>query len=291
MLGTQDPGDVIILEDLSVESYKSGDRINGLDIDHVELAISKLAKLHAASAVYVEKGGKFNEHFNEGMYDPKLLPIFEGMFQSNITTMKSVTKDWTCAKTLSKILENWSEVIFKNMLTAIKKDDSRFNVLCHGDLWVNNIMFKYSSGGKVEDALMVDYQICNYNSPTLDLHYFLMTSMKKDLRIRKIDYIISFYHRKLTENLKLLGYQKNIPTLLQLQKDFLATGLFGFSTAIGSVPIVIAPPSDDADLQTLVSDSQAAMKFKEKIYGNINYREAMEELVPYYERKGYFELY
>lgn len=55
ILGTRDPNDLIILEDLSLEGYKCADRRKGLDLDHVHLTIQKLAKMHAASVVYIEQ--------------------------------------------------------------------------------------------------------------------------------------------------------------------------------------------------------------------------------------------
>lgn len=43
------------MDDLSLAGYRSADRFVGLDFDHVKLTVAKLAKMHAASAVFVEK--------------------------------------------------------------------------------------------------------------------------------------------------------------------------------------------------------------------------------------------
>lgn len=266
------------------------DRTKGLDMEHMELTISKLAKMHAASVVYMEQGGKFDEKFNEGIYSEKMLPIFDSFMQPNIDALREVTQDWKCAKTLNKYYDNWREIFFNRLFPATKKDESRFNVLCHGDLWCNNVMFKYSSEGKVQDVLLVDFQICNVNSPMLDLHYFIVSSLQNSVRLSKIDYIISFYQRELSSNMKKLGAKTAPPTLLQLQKDFLATGQFGLGTAFGTLSIAVAPASDISDINSLLPDSPDAKAFKRNMYGNPTYREAMEELIPHFERKGYFEV-
>lgn len=259
-------------------------------MDHIHLTIGKLAKMHSASVVYLEQGGQFDAKYDEGFYSPKMIPVFENMYQSNIDIMRKASADWSCAKTLNVYYDNWREIFLKKMFPISQRVDSRFNVLCHGDLWVNNIMFKYGTDGKPTDCLLVDLQICNYNSPMLDLHYFIFSSLQKDLRLTKIDYIISYYHKELVGNLKQLGYKKKPPTLMQLQKDFLATGHFGLGTATGTFPIAVAPSGDDSDINSFVSDSDTAKNFKLRLYSNPIYRDGMEQLVPYFERKGYFEV-
>lgn len=49
------------MEDLCACGYKTADRRTGLDLVHIEMTLEKLAKLHAASAVYYEQvGGEKN---------------------------------------------------------------------------------------------------------------------------------------------------------------------------------------------------------------------------------------
>lgn len=43
------------MEDLCVVGYRAANRLVGLDFEHIQLAIATLAKMHAASAVFVEK--------------------------------------------------------------------------------------------------------------------------------------------------------------------------------------------------------------------------------------------
>lgn len=273
-----------------MEGYKTADRFSGLDLDHVKLTLSKLAKSHAASVVYLEQGGKFDAKYDEGFYSPKMIEIFDTMYEANVVVMREATKDWDCAKTLNVFFDNWREIFLKKIFPIAQGDESRFQVLCHGDLWCNNIMFKYNSSGQVEDCLLVDLQICSYRSPLLDLQYFIFSSLHKDIRLSKIDFIISVYHRELVANLKKLGYKKKLPTLLQLQRDFLELGLVGLGTSLGTLPIALVPATENSDINSFVGDTDVARNFKMQLYGNPNYREAMEQLVPYFERKGYFEV-
>merc|ERR1711982_259998 len=48
--------------------------------------------------------------------------------------------------------------------------------ISHGDPWFNNMLFKYNADGVVEKVKMVDFQVANYTSVTVDLSYFLFSS-------------------------------------------------------------------------------------------------------------------
>lgn len=235
------------------------------------------------------QGGKFDEKYDEGIMSKKMLPFMDQFMQANIDVMETVTDDWTCAKTMKHFYGNWKD-LFKKSYSSYDRVETRFNVLNHGDMWSNNIMYKYDNNGKVDECLLVDLQLCHYNSPVHDLYYFMVSSLHKDLRVKKIDYILQFYHKELLANLKKLSYKKKPPTLLELQKDFLALGSLGWGTAFGTLAVVVAPPNDEADINTFLADTEKAQTFKRNLYSNPLYREAMEAWIPYFERKGYFEV-
>lgn len=50
-----DPGNMIILEDLCEQGYRTVNRLEGMDMPHSEMALAALAKFHAASAVYYQE--------------------------------------------------------------------------------------------------------------------------------------------------------------------------------------------------------------------------------------------
>jgi len=105
-------------------------------------------------------------------------------------------------------------------------DETNFNGLNHGDLWVNNNMFKYENENPV-DVLLVDFQISWWNSPVLDLIYFFHTSLQDDLREIAHDELIPFYHVNLVESLAKLNYTGKVPTLHELQIEYLKKQFYG----------------------------------------------------------------
>lgn len=44
---------------MNVSGFKMANRLDGLDLDHVKLVMTKLAKFHAASALFYEKVKRF----------------------------------------------------------------------------------------------------------------------------------------------------------------------------------------------------------------------------------------
>ncbi|KAJ8879477.1 hypothetical protein PR048_020085 [Dryococelus australis] len=68
--------------------------------------------------------------------------------------------------------------------------NTKMVVLNHGDFWLNNILFKYSESGEIED---VKFQLTYFASPAVDLHYFLTASPCSDVRDEGTDMLIKQY--------------------------------------------------------------------------------------------------
>lgn len=236
--------------------------------------------------------------FQVGPYDDLFkYGIVNEQFNSNrdmsghYAMLKGFLKDLKCTPLLNKMFDNYDQLIHQNTVAAVKPRSNHFNVLCHGDMWSNNIMFRYNEDtGRVEETLMVDFQMCFYGSAMLDLHYLIVNSLNKANKVSKMDTILHMYHKKLVKNLRLLNYTGHIPTLMELQMDFLDTGFYGLFSAISILPVITAPSSDDSTLDNLTSDAADTVGIKKRMYTNSIFTGYLEELIPYYEMKGYLEL-
>lgn len=80
-------------------------------------------------------------------------------------------------------------------------------------------MFLYDDDKKVKDLKIVDYQLMFWGSVAEDIYYFMSSSWKIDLKVRKFNELIKFYFDNLIENLNILGYGKPLPTFEDLQKE------------------------------------------------------------------------
>ncbi|XP_053956460.1 uncharacterized protein LOC128862072 [Anastrepha ludens] len=281
---------VILLQDMRPLGYKNANRLEGLDLEHTQAVLKRLAQWHAASAVRVETKGLYPELFNKGM----LAAAGGDYFKSFIVSIKSHVLESIKAIEGSQAyigsVSNTLDKIVSELLRAEGYDSSEFNVLNHGDCWCNNVMFKYDSEGKIEDALLVDYQMIHYGSPAKDLHYFLTSSTRYDLKVNRFDYFIKFYHDNLVKNLELLKYPKKPPTLKDIHIAMVKHGLCGFAAAVGVMPAALLESNSDATIDGFAGETEAGARFKNALYTNPSFRKHMEIVVPFMNNRGAFEM-
>lgn len=167
------------------------------------------------------------------------------------------------------------------------------NVLNHGDLWVNNMMFKYDGNGRPIDLVFVDYQMSFYSSPGIDINYFLNTSPKIDVRLNDRAALIRTYREAMARALDEIssggargmgGRTVAAPSEQMILDEIKSREFFGFMAAVGILPIVLMDKemAKGASMEALtVGDSANAMKTA--MYTNPMYVTAMKHIVKRFE--------
>lgn len=117
----------------------------GLDLPHLKLAIAKLAKFHAASARLYE--------VNEELFDQHQQPnittnfrFFHSLFETCLTTIIDELQLDDDEKLRGK-LENFKHFMIDRVSDAVTLQNEEFAVLCHGDLWMDNLLYQYEEDG------------------------------------------------------------------------------------------------------------------------------------------------
>lgn len=172
---------------------------------------------------------------------------------------------------------------------ACRIKEEEFNVLNHGDSWSNNFMFKYNEKGEREDTILVDFQICKYGSPVQDLLYFIFSSPKQDIRLTEFDYLIKYYHDNLLENLVLLEYPKDLPTLSSLHIAILRNHQWAVTTVYSTLAIVLLEPTDNANMDNFLKTDEEGTGFKNQVYSNPKYIKYLNEILPWLDNRGMLE--
>ncbi|XP_073842848.1 uncharacterized protein [Musca autumnalis] len=281
----------VLLENLKEKDFRNANRLEGLDMDHTKCVLKKMAQWHAASAVRIATKGMYPDVYNDGYVRPKSYDFIKSMFESSTKILFACIREYSNSDMYyDKVVKMHDSVGEKVFQTADHKHDEGFKVLNHGDAWVNNIMFQYNEEtGEILDTYFVDYQIPRCTTPAQDLLYFIFSSTQLEIKLEKFDYLLAFYHRHLEENLKLLKYPKNIPTLRDIHLMIYKDGIWAYSTVANLLATVLCDPSDNANFDNLIGDSDAGLNFKKQMFSNPRYRKHMEAILPWLLNRGLLE--
>lgn len=132
---------LILMEDMCVRGYRMHNRYNSYDSNHLELALIGLARYHSISfamkkldletyknlAKLVDAPVEYSKNFD---------PIIKTSLDRATTVMDNALK----AKKLLSFSKNGVEKFHKYVAT---KSATPYDIICHGDCWNNNVLFKY----------------------------------------------------------------------------------------------------------------------------------------------------
>lgn len=119
-----------------------------------KMVLQKVAKLHASTAVlYQQKPDLFKSHKQSNITENfNLLHLF--YLNASASCIK-FAKTFPPLQTYVEKLEKFHQRVVEGMIDVFKREDESFNVLNHGDLWINNLMFHADSSGDADDVLLV----------------------------------------------------------------------------------------------------------------------------------------
>uniref|UniRef100_A0A1A9VBF6 CHK domain-containing protein n=1 Tax=Glossina austeni TaxID=7395 RepID=A0A1A9VBF6_GLOAU len=278
----------VLLEDLCSSGFRNVNRLNGLDVEHTEFVLRKLALFHAASACRVAKLGPYPEALFVRNLDfehtrERIQGIYGLLIEAFMNNLQKYKNGEKYREPLLKFYNNVTEW-FVNASAMHKK---YFNVLNHGDIWTNNILFKYKADGHVEETYFIDYQNCNYGSPVQDLYVLIISSVHIDVKLKKFDHFIDYYYKHLVENLELLKYPLVIMSRNQLQEQLKVFGGWSLLTSLFITGIALLEPTDKAKIENVIRDTPEGIEFRNLIYSNSRYIQHIEEILPWIYERGF----
>lgn len=143
----------LIFDDLKQIGYTLANRITGVDDKHVDLLIRKIAKFHACSMVLAQTGSEdFKEFLESPFKDDGLTETFMfGMYEAFLSEIRN----WKGFDTYVEKLEKLQGRLLKQTIEMFSESKFPIKVLAHGDLWVNNMMFRYNEDMTPNDLLLV----------------------------------------------------------------------------------------------------------------------------------------
>ncbi|XP_065365871.1 uncharacterized protein pkm [Calliphora vicina] len=253
---TEEFDETICMNDLQVEGFFMHNRFEPLTLDHVVYIMGIYAKLHATSLAMKdqipEKINSFkniSDIFEQRKNDVQLNDYFESLKRS---ALESIDKEHEQAY-WDKLNEYFnSGTFYELMLTLLDSNTSEpYSVICHGDCWINNVMFKQENG-KVVDARLIDWQIMRYSSPIIDIMYFLMSSTTREFRKQHFQQVLHGYHCAVQEHIKKLDSDpEKLYSCSAFNREFKKKGAIGLLFGMIVLPILTTKSEDVPDLEKL----------------------------------------
>ncbi|XP_045607199.2 uncharacterized protein [Procambarus clarkii] len=248
----EENAEVLIMEDVTQLGFKMVDRKNGLDAAHAELVFLELARLHAASYLLQTKlpSGNLAEeysfltkewfNFSEGA-EREIGPLF----QSDVNILVKVVETVDGYKevlTWLKALAPRTVDVFKEQM----KTQDPFAVICHGDCWTNNFLFRYNESGRPIEVVLVDMQLCRRGSPALDLNTVVYSSISGEVRSASFSHLLHAYFASFTSVMK--ARDAALPfTYDALLQEYHKRNIFGLLVAAAYLPTALVEADDTPD--------------------------------------------
>jgi hypothetical protein len=236
--------DYMIFENLGASGFKMHNKLELLNLDQCKAVIEAVAQLHAGSIAIEAKSGKLMSFHMENHQEVCFSK--DKQVSNNITAYWHIASQETTLHLILKIeeLRSRASKVSKEMLRQkIAREWDRSadmasgfsatfeNVLSHGDLWINNFMFKQTPGSQWK-VVLVDFQTYRYAPPMLDLLTILHLTTDRKFRWNHQSELIKFYHKTLSKMLEKAEVNLDLaPPLEELERSAFEMRNFGIAIA------------------------------------------------------------
>lgn len=237
------------------------------------------------------------------------------MYAGNFDALLETIPTWPDLGKYTEKLRRVREDVVERWRRIYDVNPDHFNTLIHDDLWPTNILLKTdqpSTEQPFENVIFIDFQMTFWSSPTIDLYFFLNTSVCESFRPKHFDELVEFYHQHLVQCLKQLKYKKHIPTWPEFQRQYEERKLLGmtiyllffcgcfsyltrlqidfsaFITSCLEQPLTI-DRNDDIGVDVLLKDDEEARNAKRTLYQKEKVQFILRKMIPFYDQIGTFD--
>jgi len=228
--------ELVAMRDLSDDGYVLRDKKVPLDYEHITMIIKNLARLHAVSFFLREKDPELFKRCSEHV--PKTLN-YGDTFEKIIIMMPEKVQSRIVDQTNKSKLKSFGGAVVQNIHNYMNASlTDPYNVICHGDLWNNNILFKYEEE-RLSNVIFIDYQLSRMASPVTDISLVLCFSVDLQVFENRLKDILKTYYETLDVSLSRMGcniekcYPKEV--FKEQIKRFMG---FGLMMSMSGIPLL-----------------------------------------------------
>ncbi|XP_069690916.1 uncharacterized protein [Periplaneta americana] len=281
---TDETASSIVLEDLKQSGFRLADnRKSGLDLKHCLLVMKTIARFHAASLVQYQKDPAMFKPFMDTIYSIDKDIGLKEFLAGNVSIVATEMEKWPEYKEkFVHKLYNIRDTVMEKWRLAVTRNDEELNVLCHGDLWLNNMMFRYSDDtGEVEEVRFVDFQVTYWTSPAVDVHNFIHSSASAEA-LEHSELLIQEYNNTLCETLTLLKHSHLQPRIGLINEYLDKRGLYAVLVTIVFRSATLADRSKVIEIENMAQENENnGMKLSEE------YKESLKKLLLLFDARGW----
>lgn len=124
-------------------------RLDRLNVIQIKLALEKLAYWHAASMMYYEINGPYPNFFKYGLYNENLKDDFKDYFNQITNAFITKVNELSIKDEYKEKIQKWKDNLYSRCCELAQENSNKINVLNHGDMWNNNVMFLFENDEKV----------------------------------------------------------------------------------------------------------------------------------------------
>ncbi|XP_055542538.1 uncharacterized protein LOC129728147 [Wyeomyia smithii] len=216
--------DLIVMEDLKRRyGFSMVHHKTPLDGKHLYLVLEAIAQMHAVSLNYefnvIGGGRRLDEMYSEILFETAVKHDNK-WFMAGLSCIKAMALNATkYGKDPEKrfLMEQELDKHLNRIFDVVKPTDAFQNVLVHRDIWHNNIMFRYETNptskeyrndAEVQACVLLDFQICRYLPPVIDLLLSIYLTTRRSQREQYFDHYCEFYYNKVRQKLEGFGLNR-----------------------------------------------------------------------------------
>ncbi|KAE8573087.1 EcKinase 28 [Halyomorpha halys] len=238
-IGDESEEDILILENLKYKNFLMPKQRVFLDIDHISVAIKKIAEFHSFSFILKHEDKesflRMTKKFKDVVFPPEIAHEFNIINAACIQRgIKPLLKDNVSVDLLTNCLSLLKNPFKTRDLIAFPEEP--FGVICHGDYCNNNILYKFDENDKPMDCIFFDFQFSTYGSVAIDIFFFLYLNTDAELREKYWDDILKLYWDTLRH---CVPVHINIPSYEDFLKHFAERVIYGYTIAAFFLPTMM----------------------------------------------------
>ncbi|XP_015126055.1 uncharacterized protein LOC107047743 [Diachasma alloeum] len=278
---------IIVMEDLVSLGFQNKNRKVGLNKKQMFMILENIADFHAASVLLNEQNPGCVSRFASGFINSKTPVAFFTFISNGLESIGNSVRNWPGEKfvSISNKLINKSREIIQKLFIVYQCDADELQVLNHGDLWVNNIMFKDDGNGEPQEVRFVDYQMCIWSSPAIDLLYFLGIVPETSIKMTNDEIFLQCYLNRFASTMQTLGCCAKSPTLEQLKRSMFKRRDYTLMAALTFYPKMIADDDEVEDVDDILERGESTTD----LLKNPTARETIAKILPILDERGYLD--